>query len=65
MAEVYFHDLRHSRQVRGQRQGQSRGLMDWIGHDSERAAMIYLHGSDKRQQAIADTLSHDVEELLV
>jgi hypothetical protein len=26
-----------------------------MGHDSERAAMIYLHGSDKRQQAIADT----------
>jgi tetratricopeptide (TPR) repeat protein len=28
-----------------------------MGHDSERAAMIYLHGSDARQQAIADTLS--------
>jgi hypothetical protein len=26
------------------------------GHDSERAAMIYLHGSDARQQAIAITL---------
>ncbi len=32
-------------------------LMDRMGHDSERAAMIYLHGSDKRQQAIGDTLS--------
>jgi len=30
--------------------------MDRMGHDSERAAMIYLHGSDKRQHAIADTL---------
>ncbi len=28
-----------------------------MGHDSERAALIYLHGSDARQQAIADTLS--------
>jgi hypothetical protein len=28
-----------------------------MGHDSERAAMIYLHGSDARQQQIADTLS--------
>jgi hypothetical protein len=34
-----------------------RELMDRMGHDSERAAMIYLHGSDVRQQAIADTLS--------
>jgi hypothetical protein len=32
-------------------------LMDRMGRDSERAAMIYLHGSDKGQQAIADTLS--------
>jgi hypothetical protein len=31
--------------------------MDRMGHDSERAALIYLHGSDARQQAIADTLS--------
>jgi hypothetical protein len=28
-----------------------------LPNDSERAAMIYLHGSDARQQAIADTLS--------
>ena len=28
-----------------------------MGHDSERAAMIYLHGSDARQQQIADALS--------
>jgi hypothetical protein len=28
-----------------------------MGHDSERAAMIYLHGSDERQHQIADALS--------
>ena len=28
-----------------------------MDHGLERAAMIYLHGSDKRQQAIADRLS--------
>ena len=28
-----------------------------MGHDSERAAMIYLHGSDARQHQIADSLS--------
>src|ERR1700689_630641 len=31
--------------------------MDRMGHDSERAAMIYLHGSDERQHQIADALS--------
>ena len=31
--------------------------MDRMGHDSQRAAMIYLHGSRARQQEIADTLS--------
>jgi hypothetical protein len=25
-----------------------------MGHDSERAALIYLHSSDKRQRALAD-----------
>jgi hypothetical protein len=31
--------------------------MDRMGHDCERAALIDLHGSDTRQQAIADALS--------
>jgi hypothetical protein len=34
-----------------------RELMDRMGHDSERAALVYLHGSDERQHQIADTLS--------
>jgi uncharacterized protein YbjT (DUF2867 family) len=34
-----------------------RELMDRMGHDSGRAAMIYLHGSDERQHQIADSLS--------
>jgi hypothetical protein len=38
--------------------------MDRMGHDSERAAMIYLHGSAKRRQAIADTLSQLASEEL-
>jgi hypothetical protein len=28
-----------------------------MGHDSERAAMIYRHDSDERQHQIADSLS--------
>ncbi len=31
--------------------------MDRVGHDSQRAATVYLHGSAERQYQIADTLS--------
>jgi hypothetical protein len=41
-----------------------RELMDRMGHDSERAAMIYLHGSDARQHEIADSLSKLAREQL-
>jgi|ERR1022692_4906094 hypothetical protein len=41
-----------------------RELMDRMGHDSERAAMIYLHGSDARQHEIADSLSKLAREVL-
>ena len=34
-----------------------RELMDRMGHDSQWAPMVYLHGSDERQHQIADTLS--------
>ena len=27
-----------------------------MGHDSERAALIYLHSSDERQRALADAV---------
>jgi integrase len=56
--EVHFHDLRHTGNTLAATAGATlRELMDRMGHDSERAAMIYLHGSDTRQQQIADTLS--------
>ena len=32
--------------------------MDRMGHASARAALLYLHGSDERQQAIAAALSN-------
>jgi hypothetical protein len=38
--------------------------MDRMGHESERAAMIYLHGSDARQHQIADSLSKLAREEL-
>jgi integrase len=58
LAEMHFHDLRHTGNTLAATTGASlRELMDRMGHDSERAAMIYLHGSDARQHEIADSLS--------
>jgi hypothetical protein len=34
-----------------------RELMDRMGHSSTRAALVYLHASNARQRAIADSLS--------
>jgi hypothetical protein len=41
-----------------------RALMDRMGHDSQRAAMIYLHGGEARQREIADKLSRRAREEL-
>jgi integrase len=54
----HFHDLRHTGNTLAANAGASlRELMDRMGHDSERAALIYLHSSDERQHQIADALS--------
>jgi integrase len=58
LADMHFHDLRHTGNTLAATAGATlRELMDRMGHDSERAALVYLHGSDARRQAIADTLS--------
>jgi integrase len=55
---THFHDLRHTGNTLTAAAGASlRELMDRMGHSSTRAALIYLHGSDARQRAIADGLS--------
>jgi integrase len=55
---IHFHDLRHTGNTLAASAGATlRELMDRMGHDSERAAMVYLHGSDERQHQIADALS--------
>lgn len=62
LPEMHFHDLRHTGNTLTAAAGASlRELMDRMGHSSPRAALIYLHGSDARQQAIADGLSRLVE----
>jgi integrase len=63
LSGTHFHDLRHTgNTLTATAFGASpRELIDRMGHSSPRAALIYLHGSDARQRAIADGLSKLVE----
>jgi integrase len=62
LSGTHFHDLRHTGNTLTAAAGASlRELMDRMGHSSTRAALIYLHGSDARQRAIANDLSKLVE----
>ena len=55
---IHLHDLRHTGNQFAADEGANLcELMDRMGHSTTRAAMAYLHGSDERQQAIADALS--------
>jgi integrase len=58
LPRVHFHDLRHTgNQLAADAGASLRELMDRMEHSTARAAMIYLHGSDERQRAIADAIS--------
>jgi integrase len=60
---VHFHDLRHTGNTLAASAGAGlRELMDRMGHSTARAAMIYLHATDERQQAIAEALSKLAED---
>ncbi|WP_222722671.1 tyrosine-type recombinase/integrase [Actinomadura alba] len=55
---LHFHDLRHTGNTIAAQSGASlRDLMDRMGHDSVRAAMIYQHGTSEAGKAIADSLN--------
>jgi integrase len=55
---IHVHDLRHTgNQFTADAGANTRELMVRMGHDSERAALIYLHSSDKRQRALADAVA--------
>jgi integrase len=52
---VHFHDLRHTgNQLSANAGANLRELMNRTGHDSTRAALIYLHSSADRHRVIAD-----------
>jgi integrase len=52
---IHLHDLRHTgNQLTANAGANPRELMARMGHDSERAALIYLHSTAERQRALAD-----------
>lgn len=55
---LHFHDLRHTGNTLAAAGGASlRDLMDRMGHDSVRAAMMYQHATAQASRLIADSLS--------
>jgi integrase len=60
---MHFHDLRHTGNMLAADAGANlRELMERMGHSTNRAAMVYLHGGTERQQAITDELSRQAAE---
>jgi integrase len=54
---IHLHDLRHTgNQLTANAGANPRELMARMGHDSERAALIYLHSSRERQRALTDAV---------
>lgn len=55
--DLHVHDLRHTGNTLAAEAGASLGeLMNWMGHSSTRAARIYLHTREEREQQLAATL---------
>jgi integrase len=62
---VHIHDLRHTgNQFSAEAGANLRELMERMGHDSTRAASIYLHSSPERQQAIASQVGRNARKAL-
>jgi integrase len=58
LQDIHFHDLRHTSNTWAAEAGATMAeLKQRLGHDSDRAASIYLHGSEERQHTLADALS--------
>jgi integrase len=54
---IHLHDLRHTgNQLTANAGANPKELMARMGHDSERAALIYLHSTAERQRALADAV---------
>jgi integrase len=61
--ELHLHDLRHTGATYSAGTGATtRELMKRLGHSSPRAALIYQHAREERDQAIADGLNELIRE---
>src|SRR5262249_55476601 len=59
LSEIHIHDLRHTgNQFTADAGANPRELMARMGHDSPRAALIYMHSSDERQRALAEAVAN-------
>ena len=57
-AGFHLHDLRHTGNTWAASAGANlRELMERMGHDSERAALIYLHAASEGHRAMADEIN--------
>jgi integrase len=57
---THFHDLWHTGNTLSANAGANlRELMERMGHDSARAALIYLHSSAERQRALANEVGNN------
>jgi integrase len=62
MPGLHFHDLRHTgNQFAAESGAALRDLMARMGHDSERAAMIYQHVARGADQLITDAIDAHVQ----
>jgi len=62
--ELHFHDLRHTGNMLAARtKASTKDLMAKMGHDSERAALIYQHATTEADREIALGLSGLINEL--
>ncbi|GAA3795181.1 site-specific integrase [Sphaerisporangium flaviroseum] len=60
---LHFHDLRHTGNTIAAASGASlRDLMERMGHDSVRAAMIYQHSTAQADRKIANAMNNMIEE---
>jgi integrase len=60
---LHFHDLRHTGNHWAASSGASlRDLMQRMGHDSVRAAMIYQHSTKEADRHIADAMNDKIKE---
>jgi integrase len=63
MPGLHFHDLRHTGNQFAANSGAGlRDLMARMGHDSERAAMIYQHEARGADKSITNAIDTHVED---